>query len=75
MTYDEDFFAKSGLDARLENDDDFYSVDHSFYGTMSHWSGDDCDKFDVDDDNDWDSEDLSLEVFDEKTGTLKFYSV
>mmetsp|Transcript_41891 Transcript_41891/g.87941 ORF Transcript_41891/g.87941 Transcript_41891/m.87941 type:complete len:207 (+) Transcript_41891:276-896(+) len=52
--YEEDWFVKSGLDARLEYygdreyEDDFLSVDGSFYGTMSNrWNGEELNKFDV----------------------------
>ena len=53
-TYEDDWFVRSGLDARLEYygdqeyEDDFLSVDGSFYGTMSNkWNGEELDKFDV----------------------------
>mmetsp|Transcript_21857 Transcript_21857/g.45780 ORF Transcript_21857/g.45780 Transcript_21857/m.45780 type:complete len:205 (-) Transcript_21857:209-823(-) len=49
-TCEEDWFIRSGLHNRLmydEYEDDFLSVDGSMYGTMSRWSGDEIDKFDV----------------------------
>jgi len=53
-TYDEGWFARAGLDDRLmygadpEYEDDFLSVDGSFYGSVSRWSGRELDKFDMD---------------------------
>ena len=44
---------KSGLDSQLQYmgvrkyEEDFLSVDGSMYGSMSQWSGDECDKFDM----------------------------
>lgn len=54
VTYDEGWFARTGLDDRLvyggdrEYEEDFLSVDGSFYGAVSNWSGEELDKFDVD---------------------------
>ena len=53
VCYDEDFFLKTGLNHKLEYGleyEDDYSVDHSFYGSISNW---DCEmhKFDLDDDH------------------------
>ncbi|KAL9185476.1 hypothetical protein ACHAXT_003253 [Thalassiosira profunda] len=50
---EEDWFMKSGLDSQLQYmgvrkyEEDFLSVDGSMYGSMSQWSGDECDKFDM----------------------------
>lgn len=51
----DDWFVKSGLDSKLvyygdrEYEDDFLSVDGSFYGSIGgKWSGEELDKFDVD---------------------------
>lgn len=51
--YEEDWFVKSGLDSNLqyygekEYEDDFLSVDGSFYGSMSKWNDDEMSKFDI----------------------------
>ena len=53
LRYDEEFFVKNGQDHRseyglgLEYEDD-YSVDTSFYGSISKWN--ELQKFDLDDD-------------------------
>lgn len=51
--YDEDFFAKTGLDDKLEyglDYEDDYSVDRSYYGSVSNnWN--ELQKFDLDDDH------------------------
>lgn len=51
-TYEDDFFVRSGLNDNLEYgmrvfDDDFLSVDNSFYGSTANWNGEEFDKFDV----------------------------
>ena len=51
LRYGEEFFVKSGLDHKLEYGleyEDDYSVDTSFYGSIS--SSSDFQKFDLDDD-------------------------
>lgn len=54
VEYEEDWFARSGLQNRLEYgtpeyEDDFLSVDRSFYGTMLN----EYDKFDMDGELEW----------------------
>ena len=50
--YEEDWFVKS-IDTKLEHygireyEDDFLSVDGSFYGSTSKWSGEELNKFDL----------------------------
>lgn len=51
VRYGDDFFVKTGLDHKLEYGleyEDDYSVDTSFYGSISNWS--EMQKFDLDDD-------------------------
>lgn len=72
MTYDDDFFVKSGLESNLEYgrgfglqelDDDYLSVDRSFYGSMSnYWSSDELDKFDASSQNSDDEDACMLEI-------------
>jgi hypothetical protein len=52
VRYGDDFFVKTGLDQKLEYGleyEDDYSVDTSFYGSISSWS--ELQKFDLDDDH------------------------
>lgn len=52
QSYEEDWFVKS-LETRLdqygvrEYEDDFLSVDGSFYGSTSKWTGEELNKFDL----------------------------
>lgn len=54
-SYEEDWFIKTGLESQLqyygvrEYEDDFLSVDGSFYGSTSQskWDGTELNKFDV----------------------------
>ena len=71
MTCDDDFFVKSGLESNLEYglgfglqelDDDYLSVDRSFYGSMSNWSSDKLDKFDASSQNSDDEDACMLEM-------------